>query len=512
MLVHKAGERNGNLQDFRLGRQCDNCRGLIFGIIDNGFPTKLFDPTWLFIFALALTTHSGFLFFGFMKNMIKKNNLFPSTTVRICISCLLLCGCGGSGSSSREPQEPGSTQPPSFYWEISSPEEQGMDPNKVQEIMEYVLDDDFNTQGLIVVRGNKIVVEEYRGISESTLSGLQSVFSNNDWDFDIDEWRNTWGTRDQYSLVTSWSTAKSFASSLIGIAIEEGFIDSVDQYASTYLPNWTGTDKENSVTIKDILEMRSRLQCPLGGNGGSSIYYQEDQLTPSIERDFNQDLPDNGWVYCNADTMLLGEVLLNATGFDAMEFGERYLFSKIGMTVEWWRDGENKYLTYCCLDTTTRDFARFGLLWLNQGVWQGEQIISSTWIEESLKPAAKVNWSETIEYGYQWYMHEGLNDGEDFLDVFAYGAKGYSTNHITIVPSYDLVIVRNSLYSRNINVGSESVRTGDLDDLDNANYHLTLYPGNLFIRGGQVYLMDSSYIKQFNSEAMVKGFIESLIE
>tara|TARA_B100000530_G_scaffold301814_1_gene223309 strand:+ start:2003 stop:3349 length:1347 start_codon:yes stop_codon:yes gene_type:complete len=448
-----------------------------------------------------------------MKNMIKKNNLLPSITIRICISCLLLCGCGGSGSSSsREPQEPSSTQPPSFYWETSSPEEQGMDPNKVQEIVEYVLDDDFNTQGLIVVRGNKIVVEEYRGISESTLSGLQSVFSNNDWDFDIDEWRNTWGTRDQYSLVTSWSTAKSFASSLIGIAIEEGFIDSVDQYASTYLPNWTGTDKENSVTIKDILEMRSRLQCPLGGNGGSSIYYQEDQLTPSIERDFNQDPPDNGWVYCNADTMLLGEILLNATGFDAMEFGERYLFSKIGMTVDWWRDGENKYLTYCCLDTTTRDFARFGLLWLNQGVWQGEQIISSTWIEESLKPAAKVNWSETIEYGYQWYMHEGLNDGEDFLDVFAFGAKGYSTNHITIVPSYDLVIVRNSLYSRNINVGSESVRTGDLDDLDNANYHLTLYPGNLFLRDGQVYLMDSSNIKQFNSEAMVKGFIESLIE
>ena len=182
------------------------------------------------------------------------------------------------------------------------------------------------------------------------------------------------------------------------------------------------------------------------------------------------------------------------------------------MTVDWWRDGQNNYLTYCCLDTTTRDFARFGLLWLNQGVWQGEQIISSTWIEESLKPAAKVNWSETIEYGYQWYMHEGLNDGEDFLDVFAFGAKGYSTNHITIVPSYDPVIVRNSLYSRNINVGSESVRTGDLDDLDNANYHLTLYPGNLFMRDGQVYLMDSSNIKQFNSEAMVKGFIESLIE
>ena len=261
---------------------------------------------------------------------MKKNNLFPSIKVRICISCLSLYGCGGSGSSPEMP-EPSLVQPPSFYWEVSTPEEQGMDPNKVQEIVEYVLDDDFSTQGLIVVRGDKIVVEEYRGISESTLSGLQSVYSDNGWDFDIDEWRNKWGTRDQYSPATSWSAAKSFTSSLIGIAIEKGFIDSVDEYASTYLPNWTGTDKENSVMTKDILEMRSRLQCPPGNFGGSSIYYQEDQLTPSIDRGFNQDLPENGWVYCNADTMILGEVLLNATGFDAMEFGDRYLFSKIGI-------------------------------------------------------------------------------------------------------------------------------------------------------------------------------------
>ena len=150
---------------------------------------------------------------------MKKNNLFPSIKVRICISCLSLYGCGGSGSSPEMP-EPSPVQPPSFYWEVSTPEEQGMDPNKVQEIVEYVLDDDFSTQGLIVVRGNKIVVEEYRGISESTLSGLQSVYSDNGWDFDIDEWRNKWGTRDQYSPATSWSAAKSFTSSLIGIAIE----------------------------------------------------------------------------------------------------------------------------------------------------------------------------------------------------------------------------------------------------------------------------------------------------
>ncbi|MDG2070592.1 MAG: hypothetical protein P8J55_02415, partial [Pseudomonadales bacterium] len=75
-----------------------------------------------------------------------------------------------------------------------------------------------------------------------------------------------------------------------------------------------------------------------------------------------------------------------------------------------------------------------------------------------------------------------------------------------------LVIVRNSLYSKNINVGTESIRTGDLNDPDNANYHLTLYPGNLLLRGGLFYRLDSSNMKLFNSEAMVKGFIESIID
>ena len=116
---------------------------------------------------------------------MKKNKLFPSIKVIFCISFLSLNGCGGSGNSPEIP-EASPVQPPSFYWEVNTPEEQGMDPNKVKEIVEYVLDDDFSTQGLIVVRGDKIVVEEYKGISESTLSGLQSVYSNNDWDFDID--------------------------------------------------------------------------------------------------------------------------------------------------------------------------------------------------------------------------------------------------------------------------------------------------------------------------------------
>ena len=438
----------------------------------------------------------------------------------------LLGGCGNGGSSN-DIVAPNIQDVPTFSWSFSLPEEEGMDPDKLEEVLQYVFDDDFNTQGLMVVRNGKIVVEKYQGISDSTISGLLSVFSDENllsWGTGLsyDDFQNIFGDKDKDSLATSWSSAKSITSSLIGIAIEQGFIDSVNEYASSYLPDWIGTDKENSITIKNILEMRSSLKCPPGGNGGSSIYFQEDQLTPSKDRDFNPDISEanppyfNNWVYCNADTMLLGEILQNATGKSVQEFGDYYLFSKVGMSVDWWKDGQGNYLAYCCIDMTTRDFARFGLLWQNEGFWDGEKIISSEWITESLSSGINIDWSDTTFYNYQWYTHNKFTDDDDSIEVYGFGAKGYNTNNIWIIPSYDLIIVRNSLYHRHIKVGTEAVRTGNINDWvdendrDKANYHLTLYPGNLALIGGQVYLFDNSNVHLFNSEAMVKALIESI--
>jgi CubicO group peptidase (beta-lactamase class C family) len=459
-------------------------------------------------------------FFLMIKRDLKKSfrNLF--------ILSFLLNGCGNSGSSN-EIATPNSKEIALFSWSFSSPQEEGMDSDKLKKALEYAFDDDFSTQGLIVVRNGKVVIEQYQDISDSTISGLLSVFSDKEilsWGTGLtqDDLKDIFGNKDKDSLATSWSSAKSITSTLIGIAIEEGFIDSVDEYASRYLPDWIGTDKENSVTIKNLLEMRSLLKCPQGGNGGSSIYYQEDQLAPSKERNFDQDISEanppyfNNWVYCNADTMLLGEILLNATGKSVQEFGDYYLFSKVGMTVDWWKDGKGNYLAYCCVDMTTRDFAKFGLLWSNAGFWGGEQIIPPGWIAESLSSKINIDWSETTFYNYQWYTHNKFTDTDDSIEVHGFGTKGYNTNNIWIIPSYNLIIVRNSLYHRHIPVGTEAIRTGDISDWvdesyrDQANYHLTLYPGNLALVGGQPYLFDFSNVHLFNSEKMVKDIIESI--
>ena len=150
------------------------------------------------------------------------------------------------------------------------------------------------------------------------------------------------------------------------------------------------------------------------------------------------------------------------------------------------------------------------------GFWGGEQIIPPGWIAESLSSKINIDWSETTFYNYQWYTHNKFTDTDDSIEVHGFGTKGYNTNNIWIIPSYNLIIVRNSLYHRHIPVGTEAIRTGDISDWvdesyrDQANYHLTLYPGNLALVGGQPYLFDFSNVHIFNSEKMVKDIIESI--
>ena len=115
-----------------------------------------------------------------MKNslafLITKKDMKKSLR-NLFILSFLLNGCGNSGSSN-EIATPNSKEIALFSWSFSSPQEEGMDSDKLENVLEYVFDDDFSTQGLIVVRNGKIVIEKYQDISDSTISGLLSVFSD----------------------------------------------------------------------------------------------------------------------------------------------------------------------------------------------------------------------------------------------------------------------------------------------------------------------------------------------
>ncbi len=330
----------------------------------------------------------------------------------------LLCFWACSGPDSQPP--PSTETYPTDEWETYAPSKVGMRKAEINSALDYAFSQRKNTQGVVIVRHGVIVGERYApGISEA-------------------------------SLATSWSTGKSIASALIGIAVDQQAISSIDEPAANYLPQWQETGRD-SVTIRALLEMRSGLVKEEGRDSISIYAAGGDQLALSLDRQIGEP-PRTKWVYRNEDSMLFAGILEEATGVSVGEYAERHLFSKIGMTAKWWTDTAGNALTYCCVDATTRDFARFGLLFARDGKWENEQVVSKSWVKES----TTVPEGNTY-YALQWWI---------FAEWGAIAAFGYHINNIWVYPELDLVVVRNSLYTR---VGDRRVRTGN-------NYHYTTGP------------------------------------
>jgi CubicO group peptidase (beta-lactamase class C family) len=302
---------------------------------------------------------------------------------------------------------------PETEWDVHPPGDEGMDPEVLDRARDYAFGQGMNTQGVVVVRHGVIVAEWYADGADDS------------------------------SWAASWSVAKSFTSALIGIAIDEGAIPGVDEPMTTYFPDWAGTPRE-AITLRDVLQMSSGLDWDEDYDpaalGESEIIHmvlgESDQLAYASSRPSRTE-PGIEWSYSSGDTMLLSRVLEQATGMPVDEYAREKLFDAIGMEqVEWWRDAAGHTLTYCCLDTTSRGFARFGLLYLREGSWGDEQVVPASWVEESLEAAP----ASTGRYGYQWWLDiDGAPD-----DTFA--ALGHDGQYIYVIPSLDLVVVRNGLY------------------------------------------------------------------
>lgn len=302
---------------------------------------------------------------------------------------------------------------PADEWEVASPEEHGMDPATLEGARDYAFADGMNTQGVVVVHDGEIVAEWY------------------------DE------GADEGSWAASWSMAKSFTSALVGIAIEDGLIPGVDEPMTTWFPEWEGTDRQ-AITLRDVLQMSSGLdwvenyspEAVAESDIIEMVLFQPDQLAYASGRPAANE-PGSEWSYSSGDTMLLSGVLEQSTGMPVHEYARQEIFEPLGMDqADWWRDARGHTLTYCCLDTTSRGFARFGLLYERRGTWGDEQVVPEAWVEESLEPAA----ASEGNYGYQWW----LGEDEELPDTFS--ARGHDGQYIYVIPSLDLVVVRNGTY------------------------------------------------------------------
>jgi CubicO group peptidase (beta-lactamase class C family) len=240
----------------------------------------------------------------------------------------------------------------------------------------------------------------------------------------------------QDSWVASFSMAKSYTSALVGIAIAEGKIRSVDDLMCDYLPEMKGGPLAD-VTIRHLLEMTANIHHaenyfnPFAGV--ARLYYGKHQ--PKQLRRLHHEAPTGSkWTYQSICTQYLGEIVVRATGRSLTDYLQEKIWGPLGMespaswSIDQRRDGREK--AFCCINATARDFAKFGRLYLHGGNWNGRQLVPAEWV----KASTAVLSSRAPHYGYQWWLFGG--EGGD------YAAEGHLGQFIYVSPRHETIIVR----------------------------------------------------------------------
>lgn len=253
-----------------------------------------------------------------------------------------------------------------------------------------------------------------------------------------------WDGYGSESLSNSFSMAKSFVSLLVGCAIRDGYIKSVDEPIGNYLPEFKDGNK-GKVTIKHLLTMSSGLSWDEAYSSLFSLttkgYYGTNLpslvLNQTVEKE-----PGILFEYRSGDTQLLSLIVEKATGKNLSEYASESIWSKIGAEHDalWCLDRENGVeKAFCCFNSNARDFARFGQLLLNNGQWSGLQIVPLEYLKESFTPANYLTDADSGKpcdfYGYQWW----LINFEGHSVIYARGLLG---QYIFVIPDLNTVIVR----------------------------------------------------------------------
>jgi CubicO group peptidase (beta-lactamase class C family) len=273
------------------------------------------------------------------------------------------------------------------------------------------------TQSFIVIRDDAVVLERYF----------------NGWQRD--------------SMVTSFSVAKSFVSTLIGIAIEEGAIGSLDDPITRYLPELADRDTRfKAITVHDLLMMASGLEYEESGwfifNGDDPLTtYHPDQRRLALTNTRIAGPPGDSFSYNKYHPQLLGIILERTTGMSVTDWTQSRLWDPLGMEFDgaWTLDSEASGFEKMEAGLNARpiDFAKLGRLFLHDGRSDGRQIVSSEWVSRAtgVDPADRI-----VAFGERYYalMWWRLGEDED-ADFFAVGDHG---QYIYVSPSNDIVIVR----------------------------------------------------------------------
>jgi CubicO group peptidase (beta-lactamase class C family) len=282
------------------------------------------------------------------------------------------------------------------------------------------------TTGLLIARGDAILLERYQ-----------------------------YGRNDRHRF-TSWSMAKTVTAMLVGIAIAEGRIRSVDDRAETYVPELAGTEYGRT-SLKHLLQMSSGvrfLEEYTGRDDVSQLARDTFMLLgtggPDAVKKFNERSVPSGtkFSYASVETQVLGLVLRSAVGRPVAEYLEQKIWQPLGAEADakWLIDRAGQEVTFCCLNAVLRDYARLGLLLAHGGNWRGRQLIPAAWVRDatSRHPEQPYLWpgkaTPFLGYGYQTWIWPSEQRRFALL-----GVRGQS---ILVDPQSGLVMVQTSVRRR----------------------------------------------------------------
>jgi len=302
---------------------------------------------------------------------------------------------------------------PGQGWMVSSPEEQGLDPQRVAELYYDAADVD-TIEALLVIKNGYLVAEKY--------------FHN--------------GGLEQKTRVQS--VTKSFTSALVGIALQEGCLENLDQKMLDFFPELDEqiTDpRKRQITLRQMLQMRAGYPWEESSPELFEMLYHGFRPSLLVQVPLVTD-PGTRCEYSNLTSHLIGVVVARACGTDLRSFAEENLLDPLGVELgDWIQDWEGNYNGHADMYLSARDMARLGLLYLQKGEYGGEQLVPADWVRESFQTWSEDAWEyrvgshfKDIGYGYQWWS---VRAGDHHYNL----AWGHGGQQIAVLDDFDMVVV-----------------------------------------------------------------------
>ncbi len=289
-----------------------------------------------------------------------------------------------------------------------------LDPLLLKEMMQKIIDGTYpNVHSVLIIKDGKLVFEQY--FYQYAKDSVQEMRS----------------------------ASKSIYSAITGIAIDKGFIKSKNKKVLSFFPEYTlnnMTDAKKRITVEDLLTQQTGLDCdisnPKSEGNETTMDYSDDWVKFTLDLPMI-DAPGKNGRYCSGNPVTLGRIVEKTTNMPLLQFAKKNLFEPLGFTNYKWyfKPDKSNAEDYCQVYLTPREMIKFGLMYLDNGMWKGKQILSSDWVNQSFEKHSII---QGVDYGYLWWLKYLEADG---VKYYTKAAQGNGGQRIYVLKEQNMVAV-----------------------------------------------------------------------